>query len=441
MGNWRSPGAVSWRWPSWRLGGTPNRSFWLRLGWGVCCALAAGALALSTWRLLGHAHYRIDVDVYRMGAQAWLDGRPLYADNAMFHTRAGIDLPFTYPPVAAIVFCPFAWLPLPVGSAAITLITLLLLIVSTVIVLRRLDVWESSGLIGGPAWTRRCWLAVAAVAPAVIYLEPITSNFSFGQINVVLMTLVIADCVPRRTPWPRGVLLGLAIALKLTPAVFLVYFALRRDGRAALTAVASFVVATLMGFALAWSDSLQYWTNTVRNTSRIGTPNFNTNQNLAGTLARVGLSGDEHLTLWMLGCLTVLAATVWAARRLLRSGETVLALMCVAMFGLVVSPVSWSHHWVWALPTVLVTAVAAYRRRSVLLAAVGAAGVAITVWTPIGLMPEHHEQAASLWRQLVGASYVWWALVTIVVAGGAVTGRPAERRDAALDGAAVPVVG
>jgi alpha-1,2-mannosyltransferase len=114
--------------------------------------------------------------------------------------------------------------------------------------------------------------------------------------------------------------------------------------------------------------------------------------------------------------------------------------MCVAMFGLVVSPVSWSHHWVWALPTLLVMAVVAYRRRSLLLAAITAAGVVMLVWTPIGLMPQHHEQAASLWRQLVGASYVWWAMATIAVAGSVVTGRAAERRDAALNGAAVPVV-
>ena len=123
----------------------------------------------------------------------------------------------------------------------------------------------------------------------MIYLEPIRSNFDFGQINVVLMTLVIADCVPRRTPWPRGMLLGVAIALKLTPAVFLLYFVLRRDGRALLVTAASVVVATLAGFALAWRDSLEYWTDTVRNTDRIGTATLNTNQNIAGALARLGL--------------------------------------------------------------------------------------------------------------------------------------------------------
>src|SRR6185369_14582877 len=92
-----------------------------------------------------------------------------------------------------------------------------------------------------PPWLRRTWPAMAIVALAAVYLEPVRANFDFGQINVVLMTLVLADTVPRRTPWPRGLLLGLAIALKLTPAVFLLYFALRRDGRAALVSVASFV--------------------------------------------------------------------------------------------------------------------------------------------------------------------------------------------------------
>ena len=130
-----------------------------------------------------------------------------------------------------------------VASAAITLTTLVLLIVSTHIVLTRLRVWEHSSL-RTPAWARRGWLAAALVAPAVTFVEPIRANFEFGQINVVLMTLVIADCVPRRTPWPRGLLLGLAIAVKLTPAVFLLYFLLRRDVRALLVTTASALAAT-----------------------------------------------------------------------------------------------------------------------------------------------------------------------------------------------------
>src|SRR5262249_39780965 len=175
--------------------------------------------------------------------------------------------------------CPFSWLHMPTASVAITLLTLLLLIVSTAIVLTRLDVWSTSTRVPGPAWLRRLWLAVVIAAAARIWLEPIASNVAFGQINVVLMTLVIADCVPRRTPWPRGLLLGLGIALKLTPAVFLLYFLLRRESRAALAALASFAVATLLGFVLAWSDSWEYWTHTVHHTDRIGETALNTDQN------------------------------------------------------------------------------------------------------------------------------------------------------------------
>ena len=149
----------------------------------------------------------------------------------------------------------------------------------------------------------------------------------------------------------------MAIALKLTPAVFLLYFLLRRDTRMLIVTAASAVVATLMGFAFAWRDSWEYWTDTVRNTDRIGTATLNTNQNIAGTLARLGLDEGDRFVLWTLLCVVVLGVTIWATRRLLRAGEPVLALICVAMFGLVVSPVSWSHHWVWALPTVLVSTV------------------------------------------------------------------------------------
>jgi alpha-1,2-mannosyltransferase len=411
MSTWRSPGGAGW-------GPT--------LAWRLFQLLTVAALTWAGWRLLGHIPYRIDIEVYRMGGRAWLDGRPLYADGAMFHTRAGLDLPFTYPPLAAVAFSPFAWLPLNTASVAITLTTLVLLIVSTVIVLTRLDVWPQTSVTAERAWLRRCWLAVAIVAPAVIYLEPIRANFDFGQINVVLMTLVIADCVPRRTPWPRGLLLGVAIALKLTPAVFLLYFLLRRDTRALLVTAASAVVATLAGFALAWRDSLEYWTETVRNTDRIGTATLNTNQNIAGALARLGIGEGERFVLWTLACLAVLGLTVWAARRVLRAGQPVLALICVAMFGLVVSPVSWSHHWVWALPTVLVISVVALRQRHVALGLVAAAGIALMVWTPIPLMPEHHETTASLWRQLAGGSYVWWAIALIAVAG-TVSARSADR--------------
>ncbi|GAB7143693.1 glycosyltransferase 87 family protein [Mycobacterium riyadhense] len=426
MSNWQAP----------ELGSRLGR---VLLWWCLPWLLAAAALGCLAWQLFGHTPYRIDIDVYQMGARAWLDGRPLY-DGVLFHTPI-VDLPFTYPPLAAIVFIPFAWLQMPAASVVITLLTLALLIVSTVVVLTRLDVWSTSKLLPGPAWLRRVWLAVVIVVPASIYLEPINSNFAFGQINAVLMTLVIVDCFPRRTAWPRGLLLGLGIALKLTPAVFLLHFLLRRDNRAALTAVASFALATLVGFGLAWRDSWEYWTHTLHHTDRIGEAALNTDQNIAGALARLALGEHATRLLWLIASLLVLAATIWAMRRVLRADEPTLAVICVALFGLVVSPVSWSHHWVWMLPAVLVTGVLAWRRRNATLAVVTAAGVALMRWTPIDLLPKHHETTAVWWRQLAGMSYVWWALAVIVVAGLTVTVRMAPERSPEPGLTPVPAAG
>jgi alpha-1,2-mannosyltransferase len=405
-----------------RIPQSPGWARWPTVAWRLFQLLTAAGVVWAGWRLLATTPYRIDIDVYRMGGRAWLDGTSLYADGVLFHTEAGLNLPFTYPPLAAAVFSPFAWLSLDAASATITVITFALLLVTTTIVLTRLQVWEHSTAISTPPWRRRCWLAAAIVAPAVVYLEPIRSNFEFGQINVVLMTLVIADCVPRKTPWPRGLLIGVAIALKLTPAVFLLYFLLRRDTRALLASVVSAILATAVGFIVAAHDSWMYWTETVHDTDRIGTATYLTNQNIAGTLARLGLGETPRFVIWLIACFGVLGVTVWAVRHVLRSqarsgDRAVMALICVAMFGLVVSPVSWSHHWVWALPAVLTTAVLGVRYRNVTMGVVSAVGVLLMYFAPIHLMIEHKETSASLWRQMLGGSYVWWAIALIVVAG------------------------
>ncbi len=83
------------------------------LVWCLLWLLAVAALVNTAWQLFGHIPYRIDIDVYQMGGQTWLDGRPLYSGDVKFHTPIGLDLPFTYPPLATIAFCPFAWLHMP----------------------------------------------------------------------------------------------------------------------------------------------------------------------------------------------------------------------------------------------------------------------------------------------------------------------------------------
>ena len=170
----------------------------------------------------------------------------------------------------------------------------------------------------------------------------------------------------------------------------------------------------------------------MHNTDRIGSAALNTNQNIAGRPGAAGAGRAERFLLWVAACLLVLALTVWATRRVLRAGEPTLAVICIALFGLVVSPVSWSHHWVWMLPTVLVTAVLAWRRRNLALARGqrrrgGADGVDAD--RPASQAPRGDR---GWWRQLAGMSYVWWALAIIVAAGlpspPAATRRPRQRR-------------
>ena len=266
----------------------------------------------------------------------------------------------------------------------------------------------------------------------MVFLEPIQSNFDFGQINVVLMTLVIADCVPRRTPWPRGLLLGVAIALKLTPAVFLLYFLLRRDIRARAGHRGVLVVATLVGFALAWRDSVEYWTETVRNTDRIGDGDaeHRTRTSPARWPGSTSATG-ARFALWTLACFAVLALTVWAVRRAAAGRRTGAGadlrrpVRPGGLAGLVVAPLG-----VGAAHRAGDRRVGVRRRQRRCSPSLTVAGVALMMWTPIDLLPEHHETAASLWRQLAGVSYVWWALAVILVAGTVSTPAAARNRPA-----------
>ncbi|MGH8312508.1 MAG: glycosyltransferase 87 family protein, partial [Gammaproteobacteria bacterium] len=164
-------------------------------------------------------------------------------------------------------------------------------------------------------------------------------------------------------------------------------------------------------------------TRSLFHTNRIGDTALNTNQNFAGVLARMGLTGGLHFVVWATACTAALALTVWAVRRLLGADEPALALMCVALLALLVSPVSWSHHWVWALPTIVALAVVGYRRRSPVVLGLAGAGLALMRWSPIRLLLEH----SNLREQLIGAAYVWWALAVIAITGLTVTARQSAR--------------
>ena len=199
--------------------------------------------------------YRIDLDVYRIGGQVWLHGGSLY--GILPATASGVRLPFSYPPVAAVLLSPLSLVPMTVASTLLTLATIALAALVLRVFLR--SVGSSLGSLGGAG----SWWTVGWLLPSALLLEPVRNTLNYGQVNVALMALVSLDCLSARTRWPRGALVGIAAAVKLTPGAFVLFFLLRRDYRAAWAAVASFAASTGAGFLLAPRDSARYWTSVI----------------------------------------------------------------------------------------------------------------------------------------------------------------------------------
>ncbi|GAA3596443.1 glycosyltransferase 87 family protein [Kribbella ginsengisoli] len=283
----------------------------------------------------------VDLNVYRTGGYAYLHDISLYSEG-FGQLVPWVALPFTYPPIAAVLFVPLHLLPMPLADLAMCVGSAAGLTATMLVIAYRLRGWNKHTITLGLAAT------VAAFA-----FEPIRSTIGFGQINLMLMALVALDCLLPQTRWPRGALVGLAAAIKLTPAVFVVYFLVRRQYREAAIAMATFVGVGVLGFALAPTDSAKYWFGVLLDPDRIGGATYAFNQNYQALLSRVMADGVLRSLLWfgLVAATGVLAAVV--ARRARTSGDDVLALLAIATWGLLSSPVSWSHHWVWIVPAAL----------------------------------------------------------------------------------------
>lgn len=365
----------------------------------------AGVWALVIGLLLGGPPGFVDLMVYRAGGYAWAHGIPLY--GAEFPALVTLlPLPFTYPPISAVLFAPLAVMSFPLAAVLLAGTSLACLVFTSMVTARRLE-------------TDR-WRVVQLTAVTVVLgtlAEPVRETLTFGQVNLLLMALVVADCLLVRTPWPRGALIGLAAAIKLTPAVFVLFFLAHRQWRPVLVAAAAFALVTVTGFLAAPGASVTYWFGGVlTDPSRIGSPAFPSNQSLAGLLHRGGLPAGWQTGVWLLGVLTVVALGWVAVRRLRGSGHDVPALVVVAATGLLASPVSWSHHYVWVILALLCCVHRALRSPRwwaslIVLAGVFGYGTHWMVATR-----EDHVPHWSIGAQLVGNGYVWVAVLVLLVA-------------------------
>ena len=330
----------------------------------------------------------VDLSVYRYGGRAVLDAQPLYeADDPV------TGYPFTYPPFAAVAMVPLALLPLWLAAALWTGASVGALAASVVLVRRAL---------GRPA---PGWL-VALVTAAAVALEPVWQNLAFGQVNALLMLAVLVDMVGPERRW-SGLLIGIAAGLKLTPLLFVVLLVLVGRRSSAGRAVLAFAGTVAVGFAAMPGAAAGYWTDGLFDASRVGPPALAHNQSVYGALSRL-LDGGPPTALWLGVAVPLAVAVLLLAAHRWRAGDRVLGTCLGALAMLVVSPISWSHHWVWVVPVALVL----WQRSRW----VGVAWVALfvarpIVWPAYGRNREYDWNAA---EHLVGNAYLLAALALCV---------------------------
>ena len=376
-------------------------------------AVAAAVVWLVSGAYMFHfgASWHLDLRVYReAGSALYHHGSPFTVDFTANH------LPFTYTPFALLVLSPLAFGRLGLVETLWWLASAVSLVGATYLLLT-----TGTSLAGRRAW------AVAALlcATASLALEPVRSNFDYGQINLILMVMIVADVTRVRAPW-RGVLVGLAAAIKLTPLVFLFYFAAARDWRSLARGVGTVVVVTAASWLVLPSDSARYWFHEVTNARRTGALGVVSNQGWNGLVHRSPFDGGHFGTVvWLVLSLATLAGGVVLTRWLVEGARTVEALTVLALTELLVSPVSWTHHWSWlvVVPIVAVGLWSVHRQVAVaLLVLLGLAVAAPYLWL------QHGPLAFVATNSLVLAAAA--VLVLWLVAEG--------RRRASLRVAAVP---
>jgi alpha-1,2-mannosyltransferase len=352
-----------------------------------------------------------DLGVYRGAVRYWLvDGGNLY-DFRYQDTEYG----FTYPPFAALVMSPLAATAWPVAVAA----SLVVNATAVTLLLR----WYLLPILHRHDWP--VWTPCALAFLAIVVFEPARDTFSYGQVNLVLLVLVCGDLRNRRLP---GVGIGLAAAIKLTPAVFIGYLLLSRQYRAAGTAIATAVGATVLAAVVAPGASREFWTSALWDTSRVGRLEYVSNQSLRGVVARLEMPG----ILWLAAVSLVVGYWVWWVRT--RRTDPAAGFAVTGAVACLISPITWVHHLVWLMPALfllldrtLAGSIAPRGRRLGVLAAVYVVMSSSVVWLwwsdPLG------------WAALPGSNAYVWITVAVLLA---VTYRVGARRAAEpnLQGAA-----
>ncbi|MBW8481754.1 glycosyltransferase 87 family protein [Actinomadura parmotrematis] len=404
---------------------------------GVLVAVAAVAPIVLKWLHSPPDQRLVDLEVYREGGRAVLRGAPLYD----VLTQPPQFLPFTYPPFAALLAVPFTLLPWKAAQWTWTLLMYLALAVIVRYAFR--DLVARTG-----RWSP---VATGALVGAAAWLWPASDQMRFGQVGFFLMALCVADACARTAYWPRGLLVGIAIAVKLVPGVFLIYFWITGRRDAAVNALLTTGAIALFGFALLPQDSVDYWFGALlQGGDRTGAVDGTTNQAINGMIARLLPEGPVRSLVWLALVLAVAVIGFRYARRLtvladglaapvrpgpargtdlLRAADPAAGpdaysalLAGVAITGLLsvlLSPVGWMHHLVWMI-AVLGALLGDGRdtRRSVLAVALWVAFLFPLPWWGAALSGRGHPIPLRGVGKVVQDAFGLLALAMLFVLGG-----------------------
>ncbi len=396
-------------------------------GWILFAALLAVWVGLSLFVVhqpfhVGRKLRYFDLRVYRGAASLILNGGSLY-DTKLFG-----GLHFTYPPIAALVFAPLAVVPLALDEVAVTALNVAAL---AWLLRRALEIHHASRRPGAQTRLRDrdAWAVVGLATAAALWLEPVTTTLGYGQIDLVIAALILFDIARPDTAKSKGAALGLAAGLKLTPLLFVPYLLLTGRRRAAAVASCVFAGTVAVGFAVLPSDAARYWGAAFLDPSRVGRVADSANQSLEGAIAR--LTGASSVGLGWLAAVAALAVAglgcaVLAGRR----GDEATGFSLCALTALLISPISWTHHWVLAVPALFLFALSAYERRSrIMLLAAAAMGAIGYSYIPQRVSSSHISQLRA--GGLIAADpYVLIGLLAIAAGCAALLlASPAPRRN------------
>jgi alpha-1,2-mannosyltransferase len=361
----------------------------------LSCAVAVVGVTALAW-----VHEQIDLSTYLLG------GAHAHT-NDLFTVTLPIDhLGFTYPPFSALLFAPFAHLPLRVCEVAFSWLNLAAVFALIAVSLRAVC----------KALDRRTilWWALAVVLPVVMF-DPVRQTFLLGQVNIILALMVVAD-MTLDLPIPRGILVGLAAAIKVTPAILIPYLFLTRQGRSGVRATATFCAAALLAAAVNASTSWSYWTHYIRDPQRAGMLSWIGNQGLLGATERMLGHTVTTPTSFLIGA-TVAVVGLAVAAAAYRRSSPVLGFLVVEATESLASPVSWSHHFIWVILLVAWLALAEDRPRYGEWMALGVSVLfwaAPTWWVPHG---PGVTFAGRGWLMPVSDSYALLFIILVVGAG------------------------